>query len=123
MSDIAILQDMYRELHAASISKDAERIRPLLAEDYCLIHMTGMRQPGEEYISSVLDGTLNYYRAEHDSIDVKLVDNENAIIDGKSQVNAAVFSGGKHTWRLRQILKAKKINGIWKFVESTASTY
>ncbi len=123
MNDIETLQEMYRQLHTASIEKDVDHIRPLLADDYCLIHMTGMRQPGEEYIASVLDGTLNYYRADHDSIDVRFIDEENAVVDGKSKVNAAVFGGGKHTWRLRQVLKAKKVDGTWKFTESSASTY
>ncbi len=123
MNDIEILQNMYKELHEASIEKNAEKIKLLLAPKYVLIHMTGMRQTGEEYISSVLDGTLNYYNSVHDSIDVKLIGDEDALIDGKSRVNAAVFGGGRNTWRLRQKLKAKKLNGEWKFMESRASTY
>ncbi len=90
MSDITILQDMYRELHAASVAKDADRIRSLLAEDYCLIHMTGMRQPGEEYISSVTDGTLKWNNLGH-----VLAGGNGAVgdIEGKSELRQAYDFG------------------------------
>ena len=104
--------------------KDAASIRSLLAPDYVLVHMTGMRQSKRAYIAAVLDGTLNYYSAEHDSIDVYIApDGERATICGRSRVSAAVFGGGRHTWRLQQELKAEKRDGAWLLVESRASTY
>ena len=96
----------------------------VLADDYALIHMTGMRQSRRAYIAAVCDGTLNYYSTEHDSIDVRIApDGEHAAIRGRSRVNAAVFSGGRHRWRLQQDLKAEKRGGKWLLVESRASTY
>lgn len=116
--------DLYRAMSQASMDKDAAAIRALLADDYVLVHMTGMRQSGEDYISAVCDGTLNYYSTEHDSIDVTIApDGEHASIRGRSRVNAAVFGGGRHTWHLQQDLKAVKRDGVWKLRESRASTY
>ena len=115
---------LYRDLCDASMRKDAGGMAAVLADDYALVHMTGMRQSKRAYIAAVLDGTLNYYSAEHDSIDVTVApDGEHAAIRGRSRVNAAVFGGGRHTWRLQQDLKAEKRDGKWLLVKSQASTY
>ena len=115
---------LYRDLCDASMRKDAEGIAKALADDYALVHMTGMRQSKRDYIDAVCNGTLNYYSAEHESIDVTLSpDAEHASIRGRSRVNAAVFGGGRHTWHLQQDLKAEKRDGRWLLVESRASTY
>ena len=123
-TDEETLRAMYRALSDASMRKDAAAIRALTAPDYVLVHMTGMRQSGEDYIAAVTDGTLNYYSTEHDSIDVHVsADGIHATIRGRSRVNATVFGGGRHTWRLQQDLKAEKRNGTWLLTESRASMY
>ena len=115
---------LYDELCAYSMAKDADGIRSICANDYRLVHMTGMTQTLDDYIDAVLDGTLNYYSTDHDSIDVTVTpDGRSADIEGRSRVCAAVFGGGKHTWRLQQNLRAEKRDGVWKVVESRASTY
>ena len=124
MTDEEICAQLYRDLCDASMRKDADRIASVLADDYALVHMTGMRQSKRAYIEAVCDGTLNYYSTEHDSIDVKVAsDGEHASICGRSRVNAAVFGGGRHTWHLQQDVTAIKRDGVWKLVESRASTY
>ncbi len=123
-SDEYACAHLYDELCRYSMEKDGEGIRSICAEDYVLVHMTGMRQSRDGYIEAVADGTLNYYSTEHDSIDVALSpDGASAEIVGRSRVNAAVFGGGRHTWRLQQDLRAEKRNGAWVLVESRASTY
>lgn len=123
-TDEQALAQLYRDLHRYSITKDAEGLCTLFAPEYVLVHMTGMRQPAEEYIAAVLDGTLNYYRAEHDSIDVRVAaDGQTARITGRTRTEAAVFGGGRNTWRLQQDLKAVKRDGRWYLTESRASTY
>ena len=42
---------------------------------------------------------------------------------GKSRVNAAVYGGGRHTWRLQMDSQLRKKNGLWKITYSRASTY
>lgn len=124
MADEVICAQLYRDLCDASVRKDADGIAAALADDYVLEHMTGMRQGKRAYIEAVLGGTLNYYSAEHDSIDVKIAaDGAHAAIRGRSRMNAAVFGGGRRTWRLQQDLKAEKRNGVWLLTESRASAY
>ena len=124
MSDQEICAQLYRDLCDASMRKDADGIATVLADDYTLVHMTGLRQSKRAYIAAVLDGTLNYYSTEHDSIEVDIAsDGEHATVRVRSRVNAAVFGGGRHMWRLQQDLKVAKRDGEWKIVESRASTY
>ena len=42
---------------------------------------------------------------------------------GRSRVNAAVYGGGRHTWRLKMDSQLRKIDGQWKITLSKASTY
>ena len=124
MTDEEVCAQLYRDLCDASMRKDADGIAAVLADDYALVHMTGMKQPKSSYIAAVLDGKLNYYSTEHDSIDVAVApDGEHASIRGRSRVSAAVFGGGCHTWHLQQDLKAERRDGAWLLVESRASTY
>lgn len=122
--DVQTLQQLYRDLWDCSLKKDAEGLRALFAPGYELIHMTGMHQTAEEYVQAVLDGTLNYYSASHDSIEVRLEpDGERAHIQGRTRTVAAVFGGGRHAWRLQQDLVAIRRDGQWKLLQSRASTY
>ena len=104
------------------IEKDADELRKLMSDDYALLHMTGVRQSREVFLKGLLDGTFNYYSAEHDSIEV-CIDGDVAAMTGKSRVTAAVYGGGKHQWRLRGDFTLRKENGSWKFTGSKASTY
>lgn len=122
--DERALVRLYRDLCAFSLQKNADGLRRLFAPDYVLVHMTGMRQGADDYIRAVMDGTLNYYRTEHDSIEVEVSpEGTSARIRGRSRTVAAVFGGGKHVWRLQQDLKAVKRDGVWLLAESRASTY
>lgn len=124
MDDREVCAELYRALGDASVRKDAEGMAAVLANDYVLVHMTGMRQSKREYIAAVMDGTLNYYGVEHESVDVQVSPGGLiAAIRGQSRVTAAVFGGDRHTWRLQQDLKAEKRGGTWLLVESRASTY
>ena len=122
MSDIEYIREMYRTYWKYMIEKDADGLRSLMTEDYCLMHMTGVRQSREVFIKGLLGGTFNYYSAAHDDIDVEVHGNE-ADLTGKSRVVAAVYGGGKHSWRLQGDFTVKKIDGRWQFTSSSASVY
>ena len=94
----------------------------MMTDDYYLLHMTGTKQSSEAFLKGLLDGTFNYYSAKHDSIEVTVAGNRASII-GKSRVQAAVYGGEKHIWRLRGDFTLRKENEHWKFSSSSASTY
>ena len=121
-TDKQAIETLYKQMYRAMIDKDIETLGSLLDENSVLIHMTGTRQPKHDYLRAIKDGTLNYYSVEDDAIDVK-VDGDHATMTGRSRVNAAVYGGGRHTWRLQIQSTLIKKNGRWLFVEQRASTY
>ncbi len=122
MEDREAVRELYREYWRCMIAKDAEGLRELMAGDYVLLHMTGVRQSREEFLKGLKNGTFNYYSAVHDAIEVT-VSGDTAAMTGKSRVVAAVYGGGKHSWKLRGDFTLRKENGAWRFTSSRASTY
>ena len=116
------IREMYRKYWHCMITKNADGLRDLMADDYYLLHMTGVKQSAEMFLNGLLDGTFNYYSADHDSIEVSL-NGDHAIMTGRSRVMAAVYGGRKSSWRLQGDFTLRKENGNWKFTSSKASTY
>ncbi len=122
MDDKGQIIALYHQMYQAMVEKDTSTLDRIHAPEFVLVHMTGMRQSKQAYIQAIADGTLNYYSAEHEQLDVT-VNNERATLQGRSRVSAAVFGGGRHTWRLQLTFQLVKRNGHWLFTESRASTY
>ena len=116
------IENLYRQMCQAMIDKDTATLNRLHADDFVLIHMTGMRQTKQQYINAIADGTLNYYSAEHDRIEVS-VHGDRATLTGRSRVCAAVFGGGRHTWPLQLRFDLVFRNNRWQLSRSVASTY
>ena len=121
-SDRQQIEQLYQEMYRAMVEKDTATLNRVHADDFVLIHMTGMRQSKQEYINAIADGTLNYFSAEHEQMDIQ-IDGDTATLTGRSRVTAAVFGGGRRTWRLQLRFQLVKRNGRWQFTESRASTY
>ena len=122
MDDAEWIRELYRRYWQYMIEKNADGLRRLMTDDYTLLHMTGLKQSVEQFLKGLLDGTFIYYSAEHDSIEVT-VSGDHASLIGKSRVLAAVYGGGKHSWRLRGDFSLRKEEGRWKLSSSRASTY
>ena len=122
MSDKEKIEDCYKQMYSGMIEKDRAVLSEVLDDSFVLVHMTGMRQSKAEFIKAVENGTLNYYSANHQRIEVSC-HGESAELIGQSAVNAAVFGGGPHTWRLQQKLKLVKKEDVWLITESKVSTY
>lgn len=122
MDDKQQIDALYREMYRAMIAKDTAALDTVLDEQAVLVHMTGMRQPKREYIRAIAGGTLNYYHADVDETIIH-VDGDKATMTGRSRVNAAVFGGGRNTWRLQLECTLVRTDGRWRFLEMKASTY
>ena len=120
MSDEEQIKELYRTYWNYMIDKNAEGLRDLMAGDYYLRHMTGVRQSVDEFLKGLLNGTFNYYSAEHDEIIVN-INGDTATLTGKSRVLAAVYGGGKNSWRIQGDFTLRKENGSWKLISSKAS--
>ena len=122
MSDKEQIETLYREMYEAMVRKDTATLNRVHADDFVLTHMTGMHQSKQVYIKSIANGTLNYYSAEHEQMDIK-VEGNHATLIGRSRVNAAVFGGGRHTWRLQLSFQLVKKDDHWLFLSAIALTY
>ena len=122
MDDKKQIEQLYKQMYQAMIAKDIAALDTILAEGSVLIHMTGTGQPKKQYLHEIENGTLNYYSVEDDEISIS-VKGSTAEMTGRSRVNAAVYGGGRHTWRLQMKSKLVKTDGRWQFIESKASTY
>ncbi len=94
------IKNVYSEMYRCMIHKDISGLRNLLDDSFVLVHMTGMRQYKSEYLNAIQDGTLNYFSEETENTKVTVNGNTASLI-GQSCVNAAVFGGGRRTWRLQ----------------------
>ena len=122
MDDKQAIRDLYEQMYKAMIDKDIATLDRLHADDFVLTHMTGMRQSKMVYLEAIRKGTLNYYSAETQHLDIR-IDGDHAVMTGQSRVLAAVFGGGKHTWPLQLRFTLRKEAGSWRLTSSTASTY
>ena len=116
------IENCYRQMYRGMIEKDSALLSEVLDDSFALIHMTRMRQSKEEFIRAVEDGTLNYFSADHQRIETEMHD-DMAQLTGQSVVSAAVFGGGRHTWRLQLDLKLIRNANGWNITEAQASTY
>lgn len=116
------LEHCYQQMYQGMIDKDRELLFEVLDEHFVLYHMSGMQQSREAFIRSIEEGTLNYFSVIHQNIEVENYGNQAQLI-GQSLVNAAVFGGGRYTWRLQLKIKLVRKDHTWKMLEATASTY
>ena len=122
MDDQKLLAECYHTMYQGMIQKGAVLLDGVLDDSFALLHMTGMRQSKRQYIEAIVNGTLNYYSEQTDTVDTAVA-GDTARLVGQSRVSAAVFGGGKHTWRLQLAMEAVKRGGQWYFSEAKASTY
>ena len=122
MNDKEKIENCYRQMYLGMIQKDRNVLSEVLDDSFVLVHMTGMRQSKAAFIQAVEDGTLNYYSANHQRMEAN-VSGDQAELIGQSAVNAAVFGGGPHTWRLQLKLKLVQRADSWRISEAKASTY
>ena len=122
MSDKEKIENCYQQMYLGMVEKDRGILSEVLDDSFVLVHMTGMRQSKAAFIRAVEDGTLNYYSANHQRMETNVSGGQAELI-GQSVVNAAVFGGGPHTWRLQLKLKLVQRANSWKITEAKASTY
>ena len=122
MNDKELIRELYLRMYEAMIAKDEKVLNEIHADDFTLIHMTGMRQDKKSYIAAIMKGTLNYYDQKCEKLDIQ-IDNDRGVLTGKSLVTAAVFGGGIHTWRLQLRFDLIKKNDQWLLSKAQASTY
>ena len=117
-----VLRKFYDETWEAMVAKDMPRLDEQHAEQFVLVHMTGMQQPKKEFLKAIQKGDLNYYKSVPENVVITVSGNKAKII-GQNKVTAAVFGGSTNVWRLQLDFDAVKENGKWRMAHCKASTY
>lgn len=121
MQDKDQIEACYREMYRGMVERDRTARENVFADDFVLVHMTGTRQSGEEYMEAVMSEKIRYPSAKHEKIEVA-VNGSKATVVGQTIVEA-VTAGGSNTWPLQMDIDLTKINGQWKMREVRTSTY
>lgn len=118
-----ILKQLYRQVNDAMVAKDTKKLAELLELDTVLIHMTGYVQPVSEWLEQIDTGDMIYYSWQEDAIKNIKINGNTASLIGQSRVKARIWGAGPSTWRLQIKMEFKNVDGKWKIIKQTASTY
>ncbi|MDO4814351.1 MAG: nuclear transport factor 2 family protein [Gemella sp.] len=121
--DINILIDMYRNINKWMVAKDVDSLSSIINKESVLVHMTGYIQPVSEWFEQILSEEMKYYSWEEESVEVTELNEDSAILIGKSKVRASIWGGGAYTWSLQIKMYFKKENGDWVIIKQVASMY
>lgn len=118
-----ILKQLYRQVNDAMVAKDTKKLAELLEPDTVLIHMTGYVQPVTEWLEQIDTGDMIYYSWQEDAIKNIKINGNTASLIGQSRVKARIWGAGPSTWRLQIKMEFENVDGKWKIIKQTASTY
>lgn len=118
-----ILKQLYRQVNDAMVAKDTKKLAELLEPDTVLIHMTGYVQPVTEWLEQIDTGDMIYYSWQEDAIKNIKINANTASLIGQSRVKARIWGAGPSTWRLQIKMEFENVDGKWKIIKQTASTY
>ena len=99
--------------HAAMVAARVTDLDQLLAQDYVLVHMTGVTQPKREWFDVIRSGQFDYHSIviEETSLMVN-VTGDVAELNGRGIFNATI-NGMKNPWRLQFAMRYAKTGEQW----------
>lgn len=118
-----ILKNRYRQVNDAMVAKDTKTLAELITPNSILVHMTGYVQPVKEWLAQIESEEMRYYAWQEDAIKAIHITDNTASLVGQSRVKARVWGAGPATWRLQIKMDLEKIDGDWKIIKQSASTY
>ncbi|CBI13400.1 conserved hypothetical protein [Streptococcus gallolyticus UCN34] len=118
-----ILKNRYRQVNDAMVAKDTKTLAELITPNSILVHMTGYVQPVKEWLAQIESEEMRYYAWQEDAIKAIHITDNTASLVGQSRVKARVWGSGPATWRLQIKMDLEKIEGDWKIIKQSASTY
>lgn len=105
----------YQAINNAMIEKDRAAMERYFDENLTFTHMSGKKQTREEFISEIMDGTLNYFKVDTKDYSIS-VDGDTAHMKVTHTLTAKVY-GISGSWTLGGENTYKKRDGIWIRVE------
>lgn len=109
-----------RSLVRMMIARDVEGMRGVLAKGMYLRHITGYRQPREEWIEEVRSESMKYYSAKEDYTHTRLVGSTTVEVSMAHQLDARIW-GNRRVWPLKQKMTLAHQGEGWIIISSEAS--
>jgi len=112
------LLELMRAYHDAMVEARTDLLDQLVAPDYSLVHITGYRQPRQEWFGVIQSGEFDYHRIEVDPKALSIrVAGETAVVTGRGIFHATI-SGINNPWRLQFELQCGRSNGRWTILQA-----
>src|SRR3954447_3506867 len=73
------------------VAGDADALGALLAGDFTLVHMTGYRQSGAEWLADVRSGAMTYHSMEDADVDVD-VSGDVPVVTARTRTAATIWA-------------------------------
>ncbi|MBQ8960252.1 MAG: nuclear transport factor 2 family protein [Ruminococcus sp.] len=122
MNEQQKIAQLFREFCAALTGRDTDALRRILDPDCTVIPLTGLKQSGETFISSVDSGADRYEHSRLKNIDLRVIGNAAWMI-GRSEMTAALYGGELRVWPLAFKITLRSSAGGWRFTEIRFSTF
>jgi len=115
-TDAAEVLTLMRAFHAAMVERRTDLLAGMLASDYSLVHITGYRQPRDEWFQVIESRQFDYHRIDIDQMSVK-VTGDAASVTGRGIFNATI-NGVQAPWRLRFAMQLERSGEGWKLISA-----
>ena len=117
------LTEIYKAYTQCMVDKNFKELDNYINEDLVFFHMSGQSQSRKEFLNDIKTDNLKYYNITHDDIKVEFKDENNAILYGKSQLDADPYHSGRRIYKVESICDFKFVNGKWMIVQIKTKPY
>lgn len=117
-----MIANAYREMHHYLIERDASGLDEILDDNFEVVHETGMRQSKYDLIDCVMDGTFEFFHANHEDVFYS-IQNGFAHITGKSVVEASFYGGDRELYNLCLDIDLAKNERYWSMTHMEVSSF
>jgi hypothetical protein len=80
----------YRQMQRFMVAADTRSLKPLQADGFTLVHITGYVQPRDEWPSHIDNGRMRYFSSQEDEVRAIQVEGQRATLRGRNRVNASI---------------------------------
>ena len=98
-----------------------DRLAELLEDSFTAIHINGHVQDKAEWLVEIESGQMSYDAVREESAVVE-VNGATAVLTTRALVTATI-NGSHGTWPLESVTQYARRDGIWKPLQSRATTY
>lgn len=101
----ATIEDLEKKRFAAQVSKDAEVLNKIFADDLIYVHSNGKMDNKESYVASVLNGGSVYSKIDIETISIRTYNNDQtAVVNGKILITQPPVDGKPTLLPLRYLV-------------------